>query len=478
MIGKIMLKYKKMSVPVRASFWYTFCNFVQKGISFFVIPLYVRILTTAEYGEYSVFQSWRDILIIFASMNLYCGVYTKAMVDLPEERDRYTSSMQGLGCLFTSAYFILYLIFYDFWTTLFKMDYKVMVFLFLYFVFFPAFNFWSTRQRVEYKYRIMVVVTLLIAIATPLLSLLLLVLTTLRSTAVIYGYLIVQCSVGGFLFLKQFLKGRCFFDKQYWKHALSFNIPLIPHYLSLIVLGQVDRIMVDSYCGPESAGIYSFAYQIGYTINILISAINGTRVPWTYEKLKEKNYVSCTRVFNLLCGFMALLVVTITLVSPEIIAVMATPEYSQAVYVIPVVALGIFFTFCYDLFSTVEFYYSATKFVMVASIVGAVLNIVLNAIFIPQFGYIAAAYTTMICYLVLTIMHLLFTKKVCEKNEVDLGSLYDIKSLVNISIAVILTVFIIMALYDIIVMRYGIILLFAILIYKNRKKIEMIRKKK
>ena len=477
MIGKIVLKYKKMSTPIKASFWYTFCNFVQKGISFFVIPLYVRILTTAEYGEYSVFQSWRDILIIFTSMNLYCGVYTKAMVDLPEERDRYTSSMQGLGCLFTGAYFILYLLFYDFWTTLFKMDYKVMLFLFLYFIFFPAFNFWSTRQRVEYKYRNMVVVTLLIAIATPLLSLLLLEFTTLRSKAVIYGYLIVQCSVGGYLFLKQFLKGKCFFDKQYWKHALSFNIPLIPHYLSLIVLGQVDRIMIDSYCGPESTGVYSFAYQIGYTINILISAINGSRVPWTYEKLKERKYASCTRVFNLLCGFMALIVVMITLVSPEIIAVMATSEYSEAVYVIPVVALGIFFTFCYDLFSTVEFYYSATRFVMFASIIGAILNIALNAIFIPRFGYIAAAYTTMICYLVLTIMHLLFTRKVCEKNEVDLSNLYDIKALVKISIAVVGIVFIIMALYSMTIMRYGIILLLAMFLYKHRNKIEMIRKK-
>ena len=101
-------QYKNMSVQARASIWYTICNFFQKGISFIVVPIYVRLLTTAEYGEWNVFQSWRDILIIFASLNLYCGVYTKTLVDNRDDRDRYTSSMQGLGTLISIGLLLIY----------------------------------------------------------------------------------------------------------------------------------------------------------------------------------------------------------------------------------------------------------------------------------------------------------------------------------------------------------------------------------
>ena len=105
---KLWNKYKNMPVQVKASLWYTICNFFQKGISFIVVPIYVRLLTTAEYGEWSVFQSWRDILIIFASLNLYAGVYTKTLVDNTDDRDRYTSSMQGLGTVISLVMLVIY----------------------------------------------------------------------------------------------------------------------------------------------------------------------------------------------------------------------------------------------------------------------------------------------------------------------------------------------------------------------------------
>ena len=59
-------KYKDMSQPVKASFWFTVCNILNKGIALISTPVFVRILTTDEYGDYSVFQSWYSILVIFA----------------------------------------------------------------------------------------------------------------------------------------------------------------------------------------------------------------------------------------------------------------------------------------------------------------------------------------------------------------------------------------------------------------------------
>lgn len=452
----LISKYRAMSVQAKASIWYMGCNILQKGISFIVIPIYTRLLTTTEYGQYTVFQSWRDIILIFATLNLYCGVFTKAMVDYDDDRDVYTSSMQGLGSVITTILFGGYLITSGLWSKLLEMSKVTMILLFVYYYVYPAFSFWSVRQRVEYKYKKMVIVTLLVSILTPLLSVVMLYLTPLRENAVIFGYLIVQIIVGVFFYVYNFWKGKVFFHKKYWIHALKFNIPLIPHYLSLIVLGQADRIMIGQYCGSAEAGIYGLAYQVSMALNIVISAVNNAMVPWTYEKLKSAEYSLIRKNFRYLCLFMMLMTIGVILIAPEVITILSTPEYMDAVWVIPAVAVSVYFTYCYGLFSNVEFYYGATKYVMVASSVGAILNIMLNAIFIPIFGFVAAGYTTMVCYLCFMIMHYFFMNKVCKKNNI-FENIYDTKFMTVSCILITLIGGICLSVYNYVVIRYLII---------------------
>ena len=189
-------KYKNMPVQAKASIWYAVCNFFQKGISFIVVPIYIRLLTTGEYGEWNIFQSWRDILIVLASLNLYAGVYTKTLVDNKNDRDRYTSSMQGLGTLITIGLLAVYVFARAWVNPLIGLNTPYMLLLFLYFIVYPAFSFWGTRQRVEYKYKSMVVVTAIVSLLTPTLSLALFFMTELRELALVLGFLIVQCAIG------------------------------------------------------------------------------------------------------------------------------------------------------------------------------------------------------------------------------------------------------------------------------------------
>ena len=98
----------------------------------------------------------------------------------------------------------------------------------------------------------------------------------------------------------------------------------------------------------------------------------------------------------------------------------------MAIYVIPVVALGVYYTYCYDMFCTVEFYYGATRYVMVASVVGALVNVILNAVFIPVFGFIAAAYTTLFSYMIFMLMHYVFMHRVMKEQSIE-EEIYDIR---------------------------------------------------
>lgn len=82
----------------------------------------------------------------------------------------------------------------------------------------------------------MVIVTLIVSLAKPFLGIVFVCASDDKVTARILGLALVQLVGYGVFFLLQMKEGRFFFKAFYWKHALSFNVPLIPHYLSTSVL--------------------------------------------------------------------------------------------------------------------------------------------------------------------------------------------------------------------------------------------------
>ncbi|WP_159441769.1 lipopolysaccharide biosynthesis protein [Bacteroides bouchesdurhonensis] len=456
-----------MSIPQKAALWYMICNVLQKGINFLVIPIYVRLLTTSEYGHFTMFQSWSSVLVIFATLNLYCGVFTKAMVDYSEDRDRYTSSMQGLSLIVTIIFFGLYVISPSYWSKILDIDKITILLLFLYFVTYPSVSFWCVRQRVENHYKQMALLTIIMSIMTPILSIILLLGTNLRVNAIIWGTLLIQIVFGSYFFLIQFYRGKCFLYKKYWVHALKFNIPLIPHYLSLVVLGQVDRLLIGKICGEDKAGIYGLASQVSLAASVIISAINGSYVPWTYEKFKIKNYDEVRAQSNKLCILAGLLSLGVMLLGPDIILIMGTDEYMDAIWIVPPIALSIYFTFCYSLFSMVEFYYNATKYVMISTSVGAICSICLNILLLPKFGYISAGYTSLTCYTIFLVMHYIFMCKVIRRNIGNV-SIYNMVFMSKSWIILIGFMLLSLLIYTMPLIRYLLLLLLLLLAYRKR----------
>jgi O-antigen/teichoic acid export membrane protein len=100
------------------------------------------------------------------------------------------------------------------------------------------------------------------------------------------------------------------------------------------------------------------------------------------------------------------------LISPEMVLIFGSPKYREAVYVIPPVAASVFFIFIYNILSMPQFYYEKTQFLMAASMAAAGANVVLNFIFIRLFGYIAAGYTTLACYMLYSVGHYIVSKQI------------------------------------------------------------------
>lgn len=462
--------YKRIPNSVKASVWFTICSCLQKGIQFITVPLFTRILSTQQYGQFSLYQSWATILTIFATLNLFAGVFNNGMLKFEYDKKRYITSMQGLSTTVTVSLFLLYLIFSRWVDNVIGLPHIVVLTMFLEVLFTPSLQYWMMQQRFEYRYKMLVAVTLGIAILNPLISLVSVSVAEAKGIARIVSVCFVNASAGLMFYVYNIVNSHSFFVKKYWKYALAFNLPLIPHYLAQVVLGQSDRIMIKWFYGESAVAIYSIAYSIGMVMSIISGSINASFIPWTYKACKRGDFdtIEKTTTF-ILCG-VAIMTLIPVLSAPEIIGIMGPSEYAQSVWVIAPVAMAHYFIFLYSLFGNIEFYYERSKLIMVASCIAAAMNLLLNWLFMPIFGYIAAAYTTVVCYILLAIVHYCFMRVILREQGVE-SRIYSIKMILFVTGVLALSVFVSSMLYPYPWIRYGAILLTGLLIIFCRRKI-------
>lgn len=105
-------------------------------------------------------------------------------------------------------------------------------------------------------------------------------------------------------------------------------------------------------------------------------------------------------------------------VGPETIWLFGGNEYASAQYVISPIAEALVFSFTYAAFTNIDFFFDKNKFVMFASIVASVLNVALNYLLIGPFGYVAAAYTTLLCYAFMAAAHYIYARMLFAQKKI------------------------------------------------------------
>lgn len=470
MLRKLINKYNGLSLQLKATLWFFVCSVLQRGISVITTPIFTRLLNTVEYGQYSVFNSWLSIIQIIVTLQLTAGVYTMGIVKFKEEEKVFTSSLQGLNLTLCLIWTGLYLLFRDFWNHLFSLTTVQMLAMLVIIWSSSAFIFWMTTQRNQFRYRKLVIVTIIVSIIQPLVSILLVINAEDKVTARILGMALVELIAYSGFFVAQMLRGKKFYSGTYWKYAILFNVPLLPHYLSNSILGSSDRIMIQNMVGISEAGIYSLAYSISQIMQLVNDSLNKTMSPWLYQKIREKDYKSMSKVVYPSLVLIAAANLALIAIAPEIVAIFAPPEYSEAIFVIPPVAMSLFATYLYLCFAPFEFYFEKRIWTTIGTVTSAAVNIVLNYIFIQLCGYQAAGYTTLICYLLNATMHYFFMRKVCKVYLEDIRP-YNPKVLILIAAVFMGVGFLYIPLYSNMIARYSFTTVLLLVLIINRKKL-------
>lgn len=471
---KALSKFNSLPLTFRASFVYLCVSIVQKGLSFLTTPVFTRIMTSAEFGTVSVFFSLEQLIGTVAMFCLSAGCFDIGMQDYKGDRDNFCFSLLVLSNFCTLICGGILILLYPHIKEVLGISLSLLVMMFINFMLQPAFTFWTRRERFEYHYKMPGILTVVSALIASVVAVVAIIcFPNNRITARVLGqyaplfllYVVFWVYLGN--------RARFEVNKEYIKFAFWFNLPLIPHYLSSYVLNSSDRLMINGMIGASEAAYYSLAYSVSALVTVVWTAINSSLVPYVLEKYENKKYKEVSDVVLPILAFFAAICLVIILVAPEIVSILGTAEYRESIYVIPPVIGGVFFQSLYYVFTNVLYYLKRPRIVMYASLSSAALNIILNYIFIKTFGYIAAGYTTLICFCLQALVDYIVVKKIMKQD------IYDRNFLFFLSISVIIISLVSNLLYSFTIIRYILIACILILLWvKKDLVINLFKRKK
>lgn len=468
---KLIDKYKMLPAPAKASLWFIVCGFLQKGIAFLTTPVFTRIMSEEAYGQYSSYMAWMNIFTVIASLNLSAGVYTRGLVKYEDDEGDFSSSMITLSTVCIAIVFLVIMICYKVINKFTDLSVFLLIIMFVEIWETAVFHFWSNRERVNYRYKKLVVLTLIYVLFSQMLSVV--AIMNIGANKQVEARTVSIAICGFIIFTPMFIsilkKGKKYYSKFYWTYALKFNLPLVPHYLSQIVLNESDKLMIKSICGANYTGYYSVAYSVSMIMLIFNNSVSGVMNPWIYKSIKNGDYKKIGQISYYILAVIALINFLLIAIAPEVLVIIAPDSYQQALWVIPPVTASVYFMFLYNLFATFEYYFEKTHYVMLSSLMCAVTNVVLNYIFIAKYGFIAAGYTTLACYILVSLLHYIFMRKTCKKHLNNV-KVYNFLIILAIGFCLMVAGGIMMLLYPMWYIRYSMLMLVALFIFAYRKR--------
>lgn len=369
-------------------------------------PLFVRMMSTSEYGLAAIYFTWVSLFANVVGLRVEGSIQNARTAYGEAKLKSYASSVMFLALILFALLALLAIAFLAPLSTLLEMA-PGMVLLALVTSFFIA----CSNFRMAYMSAVKnatgnLLVSLVLSVAQIACSLFMLMFVFddgyLGRTL---GYSLPTIAIGLCILFAYFIAGRTFVKRDYWKFCLSLSIPLIFNGISILLINQSDRLMINSLLGAEQAGIYSFAYSSALLVSVVCSALNSAWVPEYYDYMKNGNREVLSLHANRYMKNITAISIVLMLVSPEILIILGTEEYHVGIPMLPLIVLAYYFQYLYTWPVNCEFYFRKTKGIAGATAVAAAINITLNLVLIPRFGMIGAAAASLIAYVALLLMH-------------------------------------------------------------------------
>lgn len=221
---------------------------------------------------------------------------------------------------------------------------------------------------------------------------------------IIYVFIsnLVASGVTLLMLTPEFLKFNFSFDFKLWKQMIVYALPLLFTGLAAImneVFGRVSmKYILPENIAEQQVGVYSASYKIAILMSLFIQAFRYAAEPFFFaqenKKDAKKSYAMVMKYF-VICIAFAFLAIMMYL---DLIILMVGENFREGIAVIPYLLMAYLFL---GVFYNLSVWYkltNKTKFGAYLAIGGAVLTIIFNFLWIPEYGYIGSAWATLLCF--------------------------------------------------------------------------------
>ena len=394
-----------------------------RGISLFTAPLFSRMLGTEGYGIVSLYTVWVSVAAIAFTLQTN-GTLVNARIEYPEDQQhKYQSSVMTLSLLFFLVCSGVTIVFLPQVSALLKLHW-VLILLILFHSFGSyCLNFLNSKFTYEFKADRNMYVSVGITLTTIVLSVILILL--MPEEIKYYGRILALSITYGCLGIGVctyvLLKGRTFYNREYWTLALTLALPVVFYSLSDLLLGQCDRVMLQQMMNESMVGQYSLAYNFGGIMFTIFAALNNSWTPFYFEDMKQKQQNQMRLQAGNFLEVFTVLSVGFILLAPEVYHVFASRDFWAGTSLIPIFVSSYYLNFLCTFPVNYEYFYKKTKVVAVLTVATSVLNIGLNYVLIQQFGVTGAALATALSHGVQFISHYIYVRYVMKKGDYPFG---------------------------------------------------------
>lgn len=412
-----------MTSPIKRlgkdSFIYGLGGILAKGIGFFLLPVYTRIFTPAEYGVIemlAIMSSLLSTIIMVGLDSAQSFYYFKDQDNIVTDKQELISSILqwklGWGILVvllaTSLSPIINAL-------LFNGKLSVIYFAV---AFSGALITQILNQSVEI-YRLLFKPWSFITFTTlnTIISATLILVLVIYFEKGILGYFVgaVVASIIVALFswwnIRKFVNFKHFYYRL-WPKLLKFGAPLLPAGLAMYIMSTSDRWFIQYYFDETELGIYAVGAKFALIMALAIEMFRKAWWPIAMEAINSKDGPETIRLISrIFMGFGLAGVVYVTYLSPWLVKWFTANDYHDAYKIVGILAWQSLF-YGFYLFATLGIWKrEKTKYIPFLMSISAILNIILNIILVPIYGGVGAALATAIVFFILTLITLLISER-------------------------------------------------------------------
>jgi O-antigen/teichoic acid export membrane protein len=401
---------EKKSSLSRATAWYTIGNLFVRSVSFLLLPLYSNLISTEEFGRYSLVMSLYAIIAVFYQSGLQSALSKYYLEEENESRRKeiFSTIINAAGLIGITLSIIIFIL--SGWIALEATGtagYSGLIRIIFASLFFETITFITLHLlRTKELARKVVVYSSFSAVVNLIFNIYLVYFLKLGIFGIIWAQLVTSVSL--FFILLPFLRDSYMprMRTDMLKTFLTFSYPLVIAGLLSAAVEVIDRFIIDHFLGKSEVGIYSFAYRIALVMNIFVMSLRGAWTPYSIRIYNAGNYSEeFGKSLTKIVGVSLLIFLTVSIFIDDLFTLnfsgffLFNPQYRGGIEIIPVVLASY-------IFSAVVTYYSVYPYVsgksihfLVSDLIALVINIVLNFWLIPLYGIMGAAAATFFSYL-------------------------------------------------------------------------------